>query len=99
MHEPTQQGVYESLLRDMNNMFGRWDFDPGDLENPFPNGEGSVHIWHGLEDYLVPMMLQKYVHRRLPWVHLHEIPGAGHFLPGVNGLPDQVMRALLVKEG
>lgn len=97
-NEATQQGVYESLFRDMNNMFGRWDFDPGDLENPFPNNEGSVHIWHGIEDYLVPLMLQKYVHRRIPWVHLHEIPEVGHFLPLVKGLPDQIVKALLLKE-
>lgn len=98
LDESIQQGVYESLFCDMNNMFGSWEFDPGDLKNPFSNGEGSVHIWHGDEDFLVPMMLQKYVHRRLPWVHLHELPGYGHSLPAVNGLPDRVVRALLVNE-
>lgn len=97
-NEATQQGIYESLLRDMNNMFGSWEFDPGDLTNPFPNDEGSVHIWHGVEDYLVPLMLQRYIHRRNPWVRLHEVAGAGHVLAGVEGLPDQVMKALVLNE-
>ena len=76
-------------------MFGRWDFDPGDLKNPFPNGEGSVHIWHGDEDFLVPLMLQQYVKRRLSWVHLHVVPGAGHILAGVRNLPEEVLKTLL----
>eukprot|EP00250_Pteridium_aquilinum_P033871 c652_g1_i1 orf=598-1719(-) len=97
-YEATQQGVYESLHRDMMNMFGRWDFDPGDLENPFPNGKTPVHIWHGVEDYLVPLMLQKYVQRRLHWVHLHEIAGAGHLLSYVEGLSDQIVKVLLLGE-
>ncbi|MCO5565065.1 hypothetical protein L7F22_018736 [Adiantum nelumboides] len=93
-NEASQQGIYESLLRDMVNMFGRWDFDPGDLQNTGV----PVQVWHGVEDYLVPLMLQKYVHRRLPWVQLNEIPGAGHMLPLVEGLPDQVVKVLLLGE-
>lgn len=96
--EVTQQSVHESLHRDMINMFGSWEFDPGELENPYPAHEGSVHIWHGDEDYLVPVLLQRYVHRRLPWAHYHEIPGAGHFLAGVSGLPEEILRALLTEE-
>ncbi|KAH7301805.1 hypothetical protein KP509_23G044100 [Ceratopteris richardii] len=89
--EPTQQGIHESLIRDMVNMFGRWDFDPGDLIN---NGV-PVHIWHGDEDSLVPLMLQKYVQRRLSWIHLHVVPGAGHLLHVMETLSDEMARTLL----
>jgi pimeloyl-ACP methyl ester carboxylesterase len=93
--EATQQGIYESLLRDQVAMFGRWEFDPSELKNPFENGEGSVHIWHGDEDFLVPLMLQQYVTRKLPWIHLHVVPGAGHLLVGVPDLPAQILKTLL----
>ncbi|KAJ0046728.1 hypothetical protein Pint_05833 [Pistacia integerrima] len=53
-----QQGVFESNHRDLMIGFGRWEFDPMDLQNPFPKGEGTVHIWHGDEDRLVPVILQ-----------------------------------------
>lgn len=34
------------------------EFSPIDLQNPFPNGEGSVHIWQGDKDLAVPESLQ-----------------------------------------
>ncbi|KAH9317153.1 hypothetical protein KI387_018922, partial [Taxus chinensis] len=73
-----QQGVFESLHRDMMVMFGKWEFDPMDLKNPFPNNEGSVHLWQGDEDALVPVLLQRYIAEKLPWIHYHELPEAGH---------------------
>ncbi|XWS28579.1 hypothetical protein CRYUN_Cryun25bG0082300 [Craigia yunnanensis] len=39
-----QQVVYESLYRDIMVSYGKWEFDPVDLVNPFPDNEGSVHI-------------------------------------------------------
>nr|GMD02333.1 Abhydrolase_6 domain-containing protein [Ipomoea batatas] len=55
-----QQGDFESLHRDLIVGLGKWEFDPMDLENPFPNNEGSVHLWQGDEDGLVPVTLQRH---------------------------------------
>ncbi|KAJ0088560.1 hypothetical protein Patl1_32491 [Pistacia atlantica] len=90
-----QQGEYVSLHHDINFGFGTWDFDPMDLENPFPNGEGSVHLWHGDEDGMVPVTLQRYVAQRLPWVHYHELPGAGHLFPHADGMSNTIIKTLL----
>lgn len=67
--------------------FGKWDFDPMDLKNPFRNGEGSVHMWHGDEDWIVPVTLQRYVAERLSWIQYHEMPNVGHLVmldPAMN---------------
>ena len=69
-----------------------------DLENPFPNNEGSVHIWQGDEDVLVPVMLQRYIAERVPWINYHEIPGAGHMFPHADGMVDAIVKALLIGE-
>ncbi|KAI7748782.1 hypothetical protein M8C21_033586, partial [Ambrosia artemisiifolia] len=53
--QPRQQGEYESLHRDLIIAFGKWEFDPMELENPFPNNEGSVHVWQGDDDRFVPV--------------------------------------------
>lgn len=57
-----QQGEYESLRRSLNIGFGTWEFSPLDLENPFQTNEGSVHLWQGDEDLLVPVTLHKTFH-------------------------------------
>ncbi|KAH9738274.1 AB hydrolase-1 domain-containing protein [Citrus sinensis] len=90
-----QQGEYESLHRDMMVGFGTWEFDPLDLKNPFPNNEGSVHLWHGDEDRLVPVILQRYIVQRLPWIHYHELSGAGHMFPFADGMSDTIVKAVL----
>ncbi|KAK2655306.1 hypothetical protein Ddye_008358 [Dipteronia dyeriana] len=90
-----QQGEYESVHRDMIVAFGTWEFDPMDLKNLFPNGEGSVHLWHGDEDRLVPVTLQRYIAQRLPWIHYHELPGAGHMFPHADGICDTIVKTLL----
>eukprot|EP00262_Sarcandra_glabra_P019487 TRINITY_DN735_c0_g1_i1.p1 TRINITY_DN735_c0_g1~~TRINITY_DN735_c0_g1_i1.p1 ORF type:complete len:344 (-),score=43.40 TRINITY_DN735_c0_g1_i1:204-1235(-) len=87
----TQQGDHESLHRDMIVMFGKWDFDPMDLPSPdFP-----VHLWHGDEDGLVPVTLQRYICSRLNWINYHELSTTGHILHAVPGFGDLVLRALL----
>ncbi|KAH7554064.1 hypothetical protein ACOSP7_028956 [Xanthoceras sorbifolium] len=91
-----QQGEYESVHRDLIVGFGAWEFDPMDLGNPFPNSEGSVHLWQGDEDRLVPVTLQRYIAQRLPWIHYHELPGAGHMFPVKDGLCDTVVKTLLI---
>ncbi|KAF3675582.1 putative germin-like protein subfamily 3 member 2-like [Capsicum annuum] len=90
-----QQGEYESLHRDLMISFGTWEFDPTDLDNPFPNNEGSVHLWQGAEDKLSPIILQRYIAEQLPWIQYHEIPGAGHLVPMIDGMGEKIVNALL----
>ncbi|CAI0549935.1 unnamed protein product [Linum tenue] len=94
----TQQGAYESLHRDMKIGFGKWEFDPMAMENPLPNDEGKVHLWQGDEDKKVPVDLQRFIAKKLPWIQYHELPGAGHALHYVPGMIEGVLRALLVGE-
>lgn len=75
-----------------------WEFDPMDLEDPFPNNEGSVHIWQGNEDGLVSVVLQRYVAERLPWVRYQELKGSGHMFPYADGMGDKIMKTFLLGE-
>ncbi|KAK6126403.1 hypothetical protein DH2020_039853 [Rehmannia glutinosa] len=90
-----QQGEFESLHRDLAISFGTWEFDPTDLKNPFSENEGSVHLWQGDEDLLVPVKIQRHIARQLPWIHYHEVPGAGHMFPFADGIADSIILALL----
>jgi len=76
--------------------FGRWEFDPLDIENPFPNGEGSVHLWHGAEDRIVPVIISRYLAEKLQWIQYHELPDAGHMFPLADGMADTIVRSLLL---
>jgi pimeloyl-ACP methyl ester carboxylesterase len=97
LKEGMQQGLFESGVRDMIIMFSSWEFSPATLENPFVNTSARVvHIWQGSEDYLVPVTLQRYIAKSLPWVHYHELPGKGHFLNGLPGYADDVVQQLIV---
>ncbi|KAK9289678.1 hypothetical protein L1049_007836 [Liquidambar formosana] len=98
MAQVRQQGEYESLHRDLMIGFGTWEFDPMDLTNPFPYNEGSVHLWHGDEDSLVPVTLQRYIAQQLPWINYHELPGAGNMFPYADGMSDAIIKALLIGE-
>ncbi|GMI71845.1 hypothetical protein like AT1G74300 [Hibiscus trionum] len=91
----TQQGVSESLHREMKIVFGDWGFNPLDLENPFPDNKGSVHIWMGDEDRLVPVILQRYIADRLPWIKYNEITGGGHLFVFADGMSEAILRALV----
>ncbi|KAI4382658.1 hypothetical protein MLD38_008594 [Melastoma candidum] len=94
--EVKQQGEMESICRDMMIGFGKWEFDPMELENPFPNEEWrSVHLWQGDEDTLVPTSLQRHIIGKLPWIRYHEIPGAGHMFPIADGMSESIVRSLL----
>ncbi|KAK4432552.1 hypothetical protein Salat_1017400 [Sesamum alatum] len=91
----TQQG-FHAIYRDLAIGFGTWEFDPTDLKNPFPESERpNVHLWQGDEDRLVPVELQRYIARQLPWIQYHELPGAGHYFPYSDGVPDSIIQALL----
>ncbi|MFS7908932.1 putative alpha/beta hydrolase-1 [Helianthus anomalus] len=91
-----QQGEYESLHRDLNIGFGTWEFDPTEIENPFPENEGSVHIWQGDEDIIVDVTLQRYIAQQHPWINYHELTGAGHMFPYADGNSDAILKALLL---
>lgn len=93
-----QQGTHETLNRDMIVGFGTWEFDPMELENLFPNNEGSVHLWQGDDDALVPVTLQRYIAKKLPWIHYHEIPGAGHMFLVAPGMVNNIIKTLLTKD-
>ncbi|MED6159230.1 hypothetical protein PIB30_040435 [Stylosanthes scabra] len=90
-----QQGDYETLHRDLNIGFGKWEFSPLNLENPFPNNEGSVHLWHGDEDLMVPVTVQRYIAGKLPWIQYHELKGSGHLFPHLDGMSDAIIKSLL----
>ncbi|CAH2064866.1 unnamed protein product [Thlaspi arvense] len=90
-----QQGDFESIHRDLNVGFSSWEFDPLDLQDPFPNKNGSIHLWNGDEDKFVPVKLQRYIASKLPWIRYHEISGSGHLLPLVEGMTDKIIKSLL----
>ncbi|KAL6616409.1 hypothetical protein ACP70R_038679 [Stipagrostis hirtigluma subsp. patula] len=92
----TQQGTYDSLCRDVTILFGTWDFDPTETKNPLPDGEGVVSMWQGREDKIVRVEIQRYVAQKLPWVRYHEHPEAGHTLPDMDGVGDEIIRELLL---
>ncbi|XP_022935255.1 uncharacterized protein LOC111442192 [Cucurbita moschata] len=94
----SQQGEHESIHRDANVGFGKWEFSPLDLENPFPGNEGSVHLWQGDEDKIVPFALQRHIAKQLPWIHYHEVAGAGHRFPNADGMSESIIKALLLNE-
>ncbi|KAL7615511.1 hypothetical protein Lser_V15G01914 [Lactuca serriola] len=91
-----QQGEYESIHRDLNIGFGTWEFDPMDIENPFLENEGSVDIWMGDDDKIVPVTLQRYIAQQLPWIRYHELKGAGHMFPYADGISDEILKELLL---
>jgi pimeloyl-ACP methyl ester carboxylesterase len=93
-----QQGKFETIHRDMMIGFGKWEFDPMDLENPFPDNEGSVHLWQGDEDKMVPVSLQRYITQRLPWINYHEISGSGHMFPYIPETCEAIIKALLLEK-
>lgn len=91
-----QQGEHESLYRDIMAGYANWQFDPTDVQNPFPNNEGSVHIWQGLEDKIIPYSLNRYLSQKLPWIRYHEVPDAGHLLPFKRNICEAIIRDLLL---
>jgi pimeloyl-ACP methyl ester carboxylesterase len=90
-----QQGDHESLFRDMIVGFSNWDFSPLDLKNPFPNNEGSVHLWHGEKDWMVPVLVSRYIAQQLPWITYHELPSAGHMFPLDENIANTIVKSLI----
>ncbi|KAL8505073.1 hypothetical protein ACS0TY_016328 [Phlomoides rotata] len=98
MAQVRQQGEFESLHRDIEFVFGNWEFDPTDLKNTFPENERSIHLWQGDEDRLVPATLQRHIAQQLPWIQYHEVSGAGHMFTFGDGIADPIIRALIGEE-
>lgn len=92
----TQQGEYESLHRDIMSAFGKWEFGPTEIANPFPDNNGSVHIWQGFEDRIIPYTLNRYISHKLPWILYHELPHAGHLFLFKKNECESIIRALLL---
>ncbi|KAK4339218.1 hypothetical protein RND71_040680 [Anisodus tanguticus] len=90
--------VFDSLRRDFIVAFSKWDFDPLELSNPYPQNESSVHIWQGHEDKVVPVQLQRYVSQRLPWIRYHEVPDSGHLLVYDTVVCEAILKSLLLGE-
>ena len=67
-----------------------------ELSNPFPHNKGSFHMWQGSEDRIVPIELNRFIVRKLPWIQYHEIYGTGHFLVHDAKNLEAIIRALLV---
>ncbi|XP_019199155.1 PREDICTED: uncharacterized protein LOC109192900 isoform X2 [Ipomoea nil] len=92
------RGVFDSLCQDGIVAFSKWDFDPLELSNPQPQSECSVHLWQGYKDKVVPVELQRYVWKRLPWIRYHEVPQGGHLLVYDNAVCEAILRSLLLGE-
>lgn len=90
--------VFDSLRRDFIVAFSKWDFDPLELSNPYPQNESSVHIWQGYEDKVVPVHLQRHVSQTLPWIRYHEVPDGGHLLVYDTAVCEAVLKSLLLGE-
>ncbi|CAM8962373.1 unnamed protein product [Rhodiola kirilowii] len=91
-----QQGIDTSMLNDVNFAFGKWNFSPLDLQNPFPDNNGSVHLWQGDDDLLVPATLVGYIAQQKPWINYHELPGRGHMFPHEDGIINIIIKTLLL---
>ncbi|KAF3321783.1 Alpha/beta hydrolase family [Carex littledalei] len=91
-----QQGIYESIHRDLLVMFGNWEFDPMNITDPFPQNEGSVHLWQGYHDRLVRVELQRFLSEKLPWIRYHEVSDGGHMFIFADGFGDRIVKSLLL---
>ncbi|KAG9136377.1 hypothetical protein Leryth_020187 [Lithospermum erythrorhizon] len=93
----TQQGLYESYMRDILVGFGEWEFVPMDLKDPFVNGIGSVHLWQGGHDTTVPVPLQHFLVNNMSWLHYHEVENGGHKFPYEEGMNDQILKTIAME--
>ncbi|CAI0544308.1 unnamed protein product [Linum tenue] len=93
-----EREVFDTLRHDFLVGFGDWEFDPTELENPFPSNTSNFHIWQGYEDRVVPFQLQRFISGKLPWIRYHEVPEGGHLIVHYNGLGEAVLKSLLVGE-
>ncbi|GJX04437.1 lysophospholipase BODYGUARD 1 precursor [Tanacetum coccineum] len=93
-----EEPIFHSLCKDIIVAFGKWDFDPLSLTNPFGGSERRFHIWQGYEDKVVPVELQRYISTRLPWIKYREVPDGGHLLVYDTDVCEAILRSLLLGE-
>lgn len=96
-NEALRQGPVESIERDMKIVYGSWPFDVKDLDLSSTTGDfdGDVHLWQGLEDFIVPAPLNQYVKRVQPSVKYTELPEEGHLFILKKGWSRRVLTELL----
>ncbi|GMG98448.1 hypothetical protein Nepgr_000288 [Nepenthes gracilis] len=92
------RSVFDNLRRDFMVGFGKWEFDPLKLSNPFPRNKCSVHLWTGFEDRVVPVELQRFVCSKLPWVKYHEVPQGGHLIVYDSDVCASILQDLLLDD-
>ncbi|KAJ8529122.1 hypothetical protein K7X08_035957 [Anisodus acutangulus] len=93
------RSVFNNLRSDFLVAFSKWDFDPLQLRNPFPeNDKRHVHIWHGCEDRFINLKLQRHVSERLPWIQYHEVRDGGHLLIYDTIVCEAILKSLLLGE-
>ncbi|KEF41964.1 MAG: hydrolase [Cyanobium sp. CACIAM 14] len=63
----------EGLVRDAERLYRAWDFDVRRIER-------RVHFWQGLDDRLVPAVINRQLAVRMPGAVWHPVPEAGHFV-------------------
>jgi len=63
----------EGLVRDSELLYRSWDFDVRQIKR-------RVHLWQGLDDRLVPDVINKEVADQMPGAVWHPVSGAGHFV-------------------
>jgi pimeloyl-ACP methyl ester carboxylesterase len=63
----------DGLVRDAQLLYRRWAFDVTTIER-------RVHMWQGLDDCLVPDVINNSVADRMPGAVWHPVEGAGHFV-------------------
>nr|XP_033516996.1 uncharacterized protein LOC104115459 isoform X1 [Nicotiana tomentosiformis] len=90
---------FNTVVRDLVVVSGKWDFDPLELSNTFSQDDSCVHIWQGNEDPLVPFQIQRYVTKKLQWIKYHEVPYGGHHLLYDKKLWEAILRSLLLGDG
>ncbi|MCD9560016.1 hypothetical protein HAX54_018441 [Datura stramonium] len=94
-----EQKGFQQPRSDFLVAFSKWDFDPLELNNPFPENDRSlVHIWHGCEDRFINLKLQRYVSERLPWIQYHEVRDGGHLLIYDTNVCEAILKSLLLGE-
>lgn len=96
MKESLRQGRVESMERDMKLLYGSWPFDVADLDLS-GNGafDSDVHIWQGLDDYIVPAPLNQYVKRVQPNVKYTQLPEEGHLFSLKKGWSRRILTELV----
>jgi len=63
----------QRLVRDSELLYRAWNFDVRKIQR-------RVHLWQGLDDRLVPAVINRELADQMPDAVWHPVPGAGHFV-------------------